>query len=303
MNTGQNPKSYNNPSAWEKIEQEALKKKNSKGYTMVSEDINIDDIEVDPIQEIEEASIIPEDDIELVEAESVFQEESSSGEYYDVLKTPRSEDTSSDFTLEEQITPGEYDDVLQLTEYTGGGLVSNEHTDFVIAEYEKIDVVNIDKQQQQTAKKFVAKITKFILDFNDVKLTKDHENYIKQVGQLQLANLSDLLTLVEVNKQMISNIVARVNAVQAEDYAIINAYNNLINQHIKLIKEASNLYKSIPNVMKKMRADVLSNQELEATTDNNELITEEYGDKQFNNSKQMLKTILAKRKEQQSNQE
>ena len=193
-------------------------------------------------------------------------------------------------------TENEFDDVLQLTEYSDGSLMSSSNTDFVVAEYDKIDVVNIDKKQQQIAKSFVSKITKFILDFNDVKLTKDHENYIKQVGQLQLSNLNDLLTLVQVNKEMISNIVARVNAVQAEDYAIINAYNNLINQHIKLIKEASNMYKSIPAVMKKMRADVLSNQELEASNENEELITEEYGDKQFNNSKQMLKSILEKRK-------
>ena len=52
--------------------------------------------------------------------------------------------------------------------------------------------------------------------------------------------------------------------------------------------------------MKKMRADVLSNQELEASNENDELITEEYGDKQFNNSKQMLRSILEKRKQQNS---
>ena len=252
----------NNEDDWSKIEHNKR-----KGYTVISDDIEIEKIDTDPLQEIKDATILE------VEPDNNFL------------------DTSNEEN---------FDDVLTLTEYTGGGLVSNENTDFVIAEYDKIDVVNIDKAQQQTAKKFVAKITKFILDFNDVKLTKAHEDYIKQVGQLQLANLADLLTLVEVNKQMISNIVARVNAVQAEDYAIINAYNNLINQHIKLIKEASNLYKSIPNVMKKMRADVLSNQELEAANDDNELITEEYGDKQFNNSKQMLKSILEKRKQQNS---
>ncbi len=257
-------KIFNNEDDWAKIEQESL---NKKGYKIISDDINIDDVEINTIQEIEEAEIEPE----YIEPEI-------------------------DNILEKQSSSENFDDVLTLTEYTGGGLVSNEHSDFVIAEYDKIDVVNIDKAQQQTAKKFVSKITKFILDFNDVKLTKAHEDYIKQVGQLQLANLTDLLTLVEVNKQMISNIVARVNAVQAEDYAIINAYNNLINQHIKLIKEASNLYKSIPNVMKKMRADVLSNQELEASNENDELITEEYGNKQFNNSKQMLRSILEKRK-------
>ena len=100
---------------------------------------------------------------------------------------------------------------------------------------------------------------------------------------------------------MISNIVARVNATQAEDYTIINSYNNLINQHLKLIKEVTTMYKSIPSVMKKMRADILSNQELEnQNNENEELITENYGEKQFNNSKQLLRTILNKKKEETS---
>lgn len=291
---------FNNEDDWTKIEQESLNKKNPQGYKVISEDINIDDVEIDPVQEIEKASIEPE----YIEPEIDNVLDTPNEENFDdVLKTNRSEDTSYENFIDEQSSSENFDDVLQLTEYTGGGLMTNEHTDFVIAEYDKIDVINIDKTQQQTAKKFVSKITKFILDFNDVKLTKAHEDYIKQVGQLQLANLADLLTLVEVNKQMISNIVARVNAVQAEDYAIINAYNNLINQHIKLIKEASNLYKSIPNVMKKMRADVLSNQELESANENDELITEEYGNKQFNNSKQMLRSILEKRKATQQEKE
>lgn len=293
MNTGQSPKSYNNERLWDKIEQDSLKKKN-QGYKLISEDIDISEDDVDNAS-LDDSVFIESTDTELVEAETIFQEQSSS-ENFDDVRDNCPDGTSYENFLDEQSSSENFDDVLTLTEYTGGGLVSNENTDFVIAEYEKIDVVNIDKAQQITAKKFVAKITKFILDFNDVKLTKAHEDYIKQVGNLQLANLADLLTLVEVNKQMISNIVARVNAVQAEDYAIINAYNNLINQHIKLIKEASNLYKSIPNVMKKMRADVLSNQELESSNDTDELITENYGEKQFNNSKQMLRAILDKKK-------
>lgn len=188
-----------------------------------------------------------------------------------------------------------FDDVLSLTEYTGREV----STDFVVAEYDKIDTASIDKKQELVAKKFVGKITKFILDFNDVQLSEDHKNYIKQVGNLQLENLKDLLSLVDANKQMINNIIARVNATQAEDYAIINAYNNLINQHIKLIKEVANTYKSIPSVIKKMRADVLTNQELEGTSEtDSEVITESYGECQFNNGKQLLKNILEKRKQQ-----
>ena len=197
----------------------------------------------------------------------------------------------------------DFGEVLSLTEYMGGGTVRDVSQDFVVAEYNKIDTQNIDKQTQLVAKKFVSKITKFILEFNDVQLDDAHKNYIKQVGALQLSNLQDLLTLIEINKQMISNIVARVNATQAEDYTIINSYNNLLNQHLKLIKEVTTMYKSIPSVMKKMRADILSNQELEnQNNENEELITENYGEKQFNNSKQLLRTILNNRKKEETSE-
>lgn len=276
MNTGKNPKSYNNEVAWIKIEQADLKRKNSKNqYINVMDDkINFDDAE-------------------FIEVDQSYESPKQSNSFDEVMGNQDYESTSP---------KEDFDEVLQLTEYDGGGSLMN-GSDFVVAEYNKVDVQNIDEKQKIKAEKFVNKITKFVLEFNDVKLTADHEDYIRQVGELQLSNLQDLLSLVEINKQMIGNIVARVNAVQAEDYAIINAYNNLVNQHIKLIKEVSNTYKSIPSVIKKMRADVLSNQELEAATENEEVITEEFGDKQFNNSKQMLKAILAKRKAKSEQEE
>lgn len=209
---------------------------------------------------------------------------------------PEVVDEDSENSLEISDSDSEdYSDVLHLTAYDGG-MISNEHTDFIIAEYENIDTKQVDKETKLLAKKFVTKITKFILDFNDVQLSEEHRNYIRQVGLFQLDNLKDMLSLVEINKQMINNIVARVNAVQAEDYVIINSYNNLVNQHLKLLKEVTNFYKSIPATIKKMRADILSNQELENEEINNELLTENYGETQFNSSKQMLRTLLEKRK-------
>lgn len=260
MNTGQNPKGYNNPKAWEGIE-------NNNTKTII----------VDTETDIE--NNIETEDIEVVE-------------------------TEDDDVLEITETEENFDEVLQLTQYEGGLTTRNENTDFVVAEYEKIDTINISKLSQKSAKNFVSKIVKFVLEFNDVQLTEDHKNYIRQVGNLQLNNLSDMLELVAINKQMIANIVARVNATQAEDYAIINSYNNLLNQHIKLIKEVATMYKSIPSVIKKMRADVLTNQELENNSDtNDEVVTEDYGETQFNNGKQMLKSILAKKQQQQQNLE
>lgn len=190
----------------------------------------------------------------------------------------------------------DYAEVLQLTQYNEGMLVSKENTDFVVAEYDDIDVKNIEKVHTLQAKKFVGKITKFVLEFNDVVLTEEHKKYIAQVGQLQLQHLIDLLSLIDINKQMLNNIVARVNATQAEDYAILNSYINLSNQHLKLIKEVQLTYKSIPSVMKKMRTDVMCNQELEDNGVDDEVITSAFGDTQFNNGKQFLRSIIDKKK-------
>lgn len=196
----------------------------------------------------------------------------------------------------EQVDTDEYEEILPLTEYMPNGDfgMTSGNSDFVIAEYDKIDNVKIDKKQQSTAKKFVKKIENFIIGFNDVVLTEDHKQYIREVSELQMTHLTDLLILCETNKRMIANIVARVNATQAEDYALIASYNQLINQHLKLIKETTTFYKSIPSVIKKMRTDVLTNQEIENEVAGDQLITEEYGERQFNNSKQLLKSILSK---------
>jgi hypothetical protein len=202
---------------------------------------------------------------------------------------------TENFEHEENFT-----EVLELTQYDDKNLPAN-NDKFFVAEYNDVQVVELEKKHKQAAKSFVNRITKFILDFNDVTLSVEHEKYIKQVGALQLQHLEDLLYLVDVNKQMLNNIIARVNATQAEDYAIINSYNNLANQHLKLIKELQNTYKSIPNVLKKMKADVLCNQEL--SDDGNpedEVITSEFGESQFNNSKQMLRAMIEKRNQKQN---
>jgi hypothetical protein len=250
MNTGQNPKGYNNPKDWESIE-------NNNPKTQI---------------------INPDSDTFLDEPELVETEE-------------------VDFFESSNNTEENFDEVLQLTQYEGG-LVRNESTDFVVAEYTKVDTVEINKATQKLASKFVTNVTKFILEFNDVQLTDAHKDYIKQVGKLQLSDLQNMLSMIHYNKCIIDNIIARVNATQAEDYAIITSYNNLVNQQIKLIKETSVLYRSIPSVMKKMRADILTNQEIENNGNNNdEVMTEEYGESQFNNSKQLLKSILAKKQQ------
>jgi hypothetical protein len=251
-----NTKSYNNPEDWEKIE-------GKQKPTIVSNEIQYNTNQ----ENNTEAS----EDSDIIEAENAD----------DFFKNDEKEN---------------FDEVLQLTQYNDSLLKPNNNVDFVIAEYTDIKTAELLKKHETIAKTFVAKITKFILEFNDVTLTEEHKKYLKQVGGLQVQHLSDLLYLVDVNKLMLNNIIARVNATQAEDYAIINTYNNLANQHLKLIKEVQNTYKSIPTTIKKMKADILCNQELEVSTDTDEeIITKEYGESQFNNTKNLMKVLLKDR--------
>ena len=207
----------------------------------------------------------------------------------------------SEFTETEEVN--NTDEVLELTAFSDNMLIpKNNDSDLIIADYDNIDVVAIDEKHKKEAKSFVNRITKFILDFNDVTLTEDHKKYLNEVGSLQLTQLADLLTLQDINKKMLMNIVARVNATQSEDYAILQQYINLQNQHLKLIKEVQNTYRNIPNVIKKMKADILCNQELKDELKDDELITENSGISQFNNSKSLLRELLNK-KEREKNEE
>lgn len=199
-------------------------------------------------------------------------------------------DATEEFDTE--VDDGNFDEVLQLTEYVDGEGFGNSPA-YIAAEYTNIDVVQSNINHQKIAKNIVQKITKFIFDFNDVQLTEDHKRYVKAIADLQVTHLTDLLSLTAINKQMLDNMVRRVNAVQAEDYAMINVYNQLANQHLKFHKELQNTYKNIPTLIKKMRMDVMDTDNLlEKPTD--EVITEDYGELQFNNTKDMLKTLKEK---------
>ena len=167
---------------------------------------------------------------------------------------------------------------------------------FSIQEFSRIDVEDVVKEYSVKAKNFVDKVNKFIREFDDESLSEDHREYLSNIAQLQTNDLTDLMTLVDVNKKMILNIVNQVNAVGFEDLMLINSYNSLINQHIKLIKELQSLYKSIPSNMKKMLSDVRCDQQLSESSNSGEIITKDYGETQFNNQKQLLKALLQKQK-------
>lgn len=190
-------------------------------------------------------------------------------------------------------------EVLQLVPYETGSTTSELSQSmgyFGSSEYNDIDTSLISSKQESEARAFVSKVEQFVVrlneQLNDSQLSDDLQEYIKQVGMLQYQNLADIMTLVTINKQMINNIVARINASQAEDYAIIQSYSGLVTQHIKLSRELSTIYKSIPSTVKKMVQEITGDQQTELDGGvSSAIITQNYGETQFNSTKELLKTL------------
>lgn len=189
-------------------------------------------------------------------------------------------------------------EILALTEFINPD--SNNNFLAPIAEYEDIDVVQISNSSKRAATSLVNKITKFILEFNDVELNEEHKQYIKEVGQLELNSLVDLISLTEYNKKIIDNIVHRINSVQGEDYSMIQAYANLVNQHLKLTKELHTKHKSIPAVIKRMKAEVLCNQELGNNIDDVKLREEINQSVEVSSTKDFLRSLISQREDNES---
>lgn len=191
------------------------------------------------------------------------------------------------------------DEVLHLVPYETGTTTSELSQSmgyFGSSEYNDIDTSLISSKQESEARAFVSKVEQFVVrlneQLNDSQLSDDLQEYIKQVGMLQYQNLADIMTLVTINKQMINNIVARINASQAEDYAIIQSYSGLVTQHIKLSRELSTIYKSIPSTVKKMVQEITGDQQTELDGGvSSAIITQNYGETQFNSTKELLKTL------------
>lgn len=191
------------------------------------------------------------------------------------------------------------DEVLHLVPYetsTTSSELSQSMGYFGSSEYKDIDTTLISSKQETDARSFVNKVEQFVIrlneQLNDSSLSDELQEYIRQVGMLQYQSLADIMTLVMINKQMIENIVARINASQAEDYAIIQAYSGLVTQHIKLSRELSTIYKSIPSTVKKMVQEITGDQQTELDNGvQSAIITQNYGETQFNSSKELLKTL------------
>lgn len=198
--------------------------------------------------------------------------------FYSQIDDDTEHDDIEDSNSEDDIFPTEsyQAEILQLTPFVPGAKSEIGSTESgtgitLNAEYTNISVVELQQQHQLKAKQLVDGIVKFIKGFKDVELTQQHKEYLDIIAEFQMTHLSHLLYIVDVNKQMLDNMVHRINMVQAEDYAMLNTYNNLANQHIKLMKELSNTYKNIPANIKKMRTEVMCNQELGSDMEKNQL--------------------------------
>lgn len=252
------PKGYNNVGDWIKVESKDTKTEK-------------------PDFEMEETSKYSDTDI-------VFETEED--EDIDSFDLEDSDSVDADDATPEEVET--FAEVLELTSFDA--LPAKNDNIFAVAKYDTIDSVNISKTATAEAKRLVQRITNFIIEFGDVELTETHQKYLKNVQDIEIQNLADFMRMALMNNAMINNIVERVNATTAEDYAIIQSYTNLLNLQMKIRKEITQIYTAIPTRIKKMKAEVICNQEIGVAEDD-ELITEDSGITQFSSQKQLLKKL------------
>lgn len=213
----------------------------------------------------------------------------------DIIEISEEQDAAEFDKLDRELNDEDFSEVISLTEYDGNLTPQRtSSSELVIANYESINTTQIQQAYQTQAKSIISKIIKFLIEAPDVDLNKEQKKYMMEIGKLQISQLADMISLLDINKRMLANIIERVNATMAEDYAAINLYNTLLNQHIKLHREVYTHYKSIPSSMKKMRDDIIIR--ADDNNDNMDNMNEQTEQNQFNNQKQLIKSIHEKRK-------
>lgn len=261
--SNKHPKGYNNIDDWVKTESPELKNTTKKVDFELEEESKYSDEDI--VLENEDELDISDDDFEVFEDDDV---------------------SDDDATTEEAET---FAEVLELTSFDA--LPAKNDNVFAVAKYDTVNTVEISKTAAAEAKRLVQRITNFIIEFGDVELSDIHKKYLKNVQDIEIQNLSDFLRMALVNNAMINNIIERVNATTAEDYAIIQSYTNLLNLQMKIRKEITQIYTAIPTRIKKMKAEVICNQDIEGAATDEELITEDSGITQFSSQKQLLKKL------------
>ena len=188
---------------------------------------------------------------------------------------------------------GEFDEVFELTKYSESEM-STADDSFIVAEYDNIEFTNITINQTKVAKKFVQEVKKLVKSYSTSDLPEDFTKYLDSVASLQLDQLADLLTMFTMNREMLGNMVKRVNATQADDYALIQGYTQLVQQQLKLHKELQTTFSNIPATMKKMVMDI-DTEIIDKDSPINPVVTDAHGKNQFNNSREMLRRLKEKK--------
>lgn len=192
-----------------------------------------------------------------------------------------------------------FEEVVQLTEY----LPENGQTGMtpqryagasmqVVAEYTPVDLTEIDEKSQKQAKTLVNKIKEYIIKYSPTELDQAKQDYLNAVAELEISGLADMIQLCMMNKVMISNLVNKVNDTFGEDFAAIQSYTNLVNLHMKLMKDLQVRYKNIPTLMKRMKTDIETEQVLsDEDPVSNDVISDKYGETQFNSGRELYNKL------------
>ena len=212
------------------------------------------------------------------------------------------EDLDDFETLDAEID--DFDEVLSLTNVNTDGLAnfhgpSTQVSNYGDAEYNEVKPIAITEKQSKLAKKFITEIASFVTKLGDVSLSNKHKQYINTVADLKLANLTDLMTMRVMNMEIMNNLVSVINSTNGEDIMMIQSYNSLVTTQMKLVKETDQFISTLPNDIRKLRNDVLSPEELEATS-KEDLTAKIVGDNTFNNTRALLMEIEAEEAKNQN---
>lgn len=194
---------------------------------------------------------------DYISADDIFEE--------DVFGDETNDELIDDENLEMEIIDDNFDEVLELTSVSESSVISTDFSgssNMMLSEYKQIDSITITEKQTKLAQKFIKEVSSFIKNCDDVNLSANHKKFIDTIADLKLANLADLLILREMNKELIANIILQINSTGGEDFVLINNYIALSKNQQELVKNTNSLINSLPNEMKNLRNDILTQNEL-----------------------------------------
>lgn len=192
-----------------------------------------------------------------------------------------------------------YDDVddaevLNLSSYDGNSNVPASGGDWgVSAEYHTVNVVETTKRSKVLAKDFVSKVSKILMKLDETK-TPEMTSYMKTFSEINVNKISDLAFMVDSNRQLIENVIHRINSTNGEDFVTFKLYSELVNTHLKLQKELQLSYNELPSMFKRAKAEMLTDeQQFGMSADSNILVDEESNE--FRTQKDLIASLRAEK--------